>query len=108
VAEGSYLENDGVRLACRDFGGSGPAILLLHGPAGHAGEWQNTAGFLVAEHRVVVFDARGHGRSERRPDHASPEADVSDVAIEVERLQLAPVVLIGQSLGDVSALLVAR
>ena len=30
---------DAVRLACRDWGGSGPPVVLLHGLAGHAGEW---------------------------------------------------------------------
>ncbi|MGW6963452.1 alpha/beta fold hydrolase [Streptomyces zaomyceticus] len=30
------MTRDGVRLACRDRGGSGPDVLLLHGLAGHA------------------------------------------------------------------------
>jgi pimeloyl-ACP methyl ester carboxylesterase len=37
------FERDGVRLAATDFGGGGPAVLLLHGLAGHAGEWAETA-----------------------------------------------------------------
>ncbi|MFF8833858.1 hypothetical protein [Streptomyces sp. NPDC015130] len=32
------LAPDGVRLSCRDWGGSGDDVLLLHGLAGHAGE----------------------------------------------------------------------
>ena len=42
-----------------------------------------------------------------RPDDVSPAAAVSDVVVPIERLQLAPVVLIGQSLGGLTALLVA-
>jgi pimeloyl-ACP methyl ester carboxylesterase/chloramphenicol 3-O-phosphotransferase len=107
VGTWSYLDRDGVRLACHEFGGAGPAVLLLHGLAGHAQEWTDTAGSLVEDHRVLAIDARGHGRSERRPRDVSPDASVADVAFVIERLHLAPVVLIGQSLGGLTALLTA-
>ena len=61
------FERDGVELACLDFGGSGSPVLLLHGLAGHVGEWSETAGWMVREHRVVALDERGHGRSTRVP-----------------------------------------
>jgi pimeloyl-ACP methyl ester carboxylesterase len=101
------LGRDGVRLACRDFGGGGPAVLLLHGLAGHAGEWEQTASWLTPRHRVFALEARGHGRSERRPDDVSRAAHVADVAYVIERLQLGSVALVGQSLGGLTALLVA-
>jgi pimeloyl-ACP methyl ester carboxylesterase len=107
VGEWVYLDNGGVRLPCRDYCGNGPAILLLHGLAGHAGEWRDTASFLVPDYHVVALDGRGHGRSERHPDDVSPEASVADVALVIQRLQLAPVVLVGQSLGGLTAFLVA-
>jgi pimeloyl-ACP methyl ester carboxylesterase len=96
-----------VPLACLDFGGDGPAVLLLHGLAGHAAEWSATAAGLTARHRVLALDARGHGRSERHPDDVSRRAHVADVAAVIEALALAPVVLVGQSLGAHTALLVA-
>jgi pimeloyl-ACP methyl ester carboxylesterase len=101
------LDRAGVRLACRDFGGQGPAVLLLHGLAGHAGEWDTTAGELARRYRVAGFDQRGHGSSERRPPDVSREAHVADVAFAIAELGLAPVVLIGQSLGGHLAMLVA-
>jgi pimeloyl-ACP methyl ester carboxylesterase len=61
------LERDGVRLAGIDFGGDGEPVLLLHGLAGYAGEWAQTAGWLTGRARVVALDARGHGNSERFP-----------------------------------------
>jgi pimeloyl-ACP methyl ester carboxylesterase len=45
--------------------------------------------------------------TERRPEDVSVEARVADVVLAIEALDLAPVVLIGQSLGGVTALLVA-
>jgi pimeloyl-ACP methyl ester carboxylesterase len=102
-----FIERDGVRLGCRDFGGEGPSVLLLHGLAGHSGEWAQTAGWLCRTHHVWALDQRGHGRSERFPLDISPAAYVADVVGLVERLDAGPVVLVGQSLGGQTAFLVA-
>lgn len=96
-----------VRLEALDFGGDGPGVLLLHGLAGTAREWEDTAAWLSGTHRVVALDQRGHGRSERRPADVSRGAFVTDAVAAVEQLDLAPVALIGQSLGGHTAFLVA-
>jgi pimeloyl-ACP methyl ester carboxylesterase len=101
------LKRDGVDLACLDLGGSGSPVLLLHGLAGYAGEWSETASWLVHEHRVVALDERGHGRSTRVPSDVSREALVADVVFIIDQLSLGPVILIGQSLGANLAFLVA-
>lgn len=101
------LERAGLRLAGLDYGGEGPPVLLLHGLAGHAGEWAETAAWLAQRCRVVALDARGHGRSERSPTDVSRAAHVADAAFAVERLELDPVVAVGQSLGGQTALLLA-
>ena len=95
----------GARLACLDHGGEGPAVVLAHGLAGHAGEWDGTAEWLGRAHRVVAPDARGHGRSERRPGDVSRTACVDDLAHWIELLGLAPAAVIGQSLGGHTAVL---
>lgn len=102
-----FLGRGSVRLACRDFGGDGQPVLLLHGLAGHSEEWARTASWLTQHCRVVALDARGHGRSERLPDDVSPEAHVADVSFIVQRLELSPVVVVGQSLGGLTALTLA-
>jgi pimeloyl-ACP methyl ester carboxylesterase len=107
VASELRFERDGVRVAGIDFCGEGPPILLLHGLAGHAGEWAETAGWLAKRARVVALDARGHGDSERCPADVSRAAHVADAAFAVERLGLAPVLVVGQSLGGLTALLLA-
>jgi pimeloyl-ACP methyl ester carboxylesterase len=101
------LTREGVRLACRDFGGVGPPVLLLHGLAGHAEEWAQTASWLLARCRVVALDARGHGRSERVPRDVSRDAQVADASFVVEELGLSPVVVVGQSAGGLTALSLA-
>jgi pimeloyl-ACP methyl ester carboxylesterase len=107
MTRSAILERDGVRLAYLDFGGTGPPVLLLHGLAGHAREWADTAGWLTERARVFGLDARGHGRSERNPADVSRRAHVEDVAFMVDRLQLGPVLLVGQSLGGQTAFLFA-
>jgi pimeloyl-ACP methyl ester carboxylesterase len=101
------LVRDDVRLAGLDFGGAGPATLLLHGLAGYAGEWAATARWLTGRCRVVALDARGHGGSERMPADVSRAAHVADAAFAIERLGLAPAIVVGQSLGGQAALLLA-
>jgi alpha/beta hydrolase family protein len=96
------FQRDGARLAWLDFGGAGPAILLLHGLAGHASEWAETAGWLTQGHRVLALDLRGHGGSERTPDDVTRAAHVADVAFVIEGLRLGPVVLVGQSWAVIS------
>jgi len=98
---------DGVRLVCRDWGGDGPPVLLLHGLAGHAGEWDQLAEGLAGRHRIVAMDQRGHGASERRPGDATRAAYVADAIAVIDQLALEGVVLGGQSLGGHAAMLTA-
>ncbi|GAA4054431.1 alpha/beta hydrolase [Actinomadura miaoliensis] len=98
---------DGVRLFCRDWGGTGPPLLLLHGLAGHAGEWDLLAQRLTPRYRVVAVDQRGHGAAERRPQDVSRAAYVADAIAVVDQLALHKPVLVGQSLGGHTAMLVA-
>jgi pimeloyl-ACP methyl ester carboxylesterase len=102
-----FLDRGGVRLACADYGGTGPPVVLLHGLAGHAEEWTETASWLVESHRVIAPDARGHGRSDREPSDVSRSAHVDDVAAWIEYFGIAPAMVAGQSLGGHTAFLMA-
>ncbi|SNB87465.1 MULTISPECIES: alpha/beta hydrolase [unclassified Streptomyces] len=98
-----------VRLFCTDHGGDGPPLLLLHGLAGHCGEWEALAARFAATHRVIAFDARGSGQSTRRPGDVTRAAHVRDVRAVAHRFGLAgeDTVLVGQSMGGLTALLTA-
>lgn len=83
---------------------SGAPVLLLHGLMGHAGHWAPAAALLGAGHRTIALDQRGHGASAKPP--AGPftrEAYVADAAAVIERLGLAPVTLVGHSMGALTA-----
>ncbi|KQX49340.1 MULTISPECIES: alpha/beta hydrolase [unclassified Streptomyces] len=103
-----FVIRGGVRLSVRDWGGSGTDVLLLHGLAGHAGEWDATARLLRdSGHRVVALDQRGHGASERSPGDVTRAAYVADAIAVIEELGLDRPLLVGQSLGGSTALLTA-
>ncbi|MGP3922664.1 alpha/beta fold hydrolase [Streptomyces sp. 8N616] len=104
---------DGVRLAAWEFadppkGGredeKAPGVLLLHGLMGRASHWAGTARWLSARHRAVALDQRGHGRSEKPADGPyTREAYVADAEAAIGQLDLAPVILIGHSMGALTA-----
>ena len=94
----------------RDTGGSGPAVVLLHGwmfPSDL--NWFRVYAPLAAEgYRVVAMDCRGHGRGLRPVTPFRFEDCADDVAGVIERLELGPAVLVGYSMGGPIAQLTAR
>jgi pimeloyl-ACP methyl ester carboxylesterase len=102
-----HVERDGARVWYAAFGAGSP-VVLLHGGLGNAGNWGYQVPTLVrAGHRVVVIDARGHGRStwDGRPLGYAPMA--SDVAAVLRALDVERAHLVGWSDGAVVALLLA-
>jgi len=92
-----------VNLAYVDFGGNGQNVLLLHGLMGRATTWEDTGQWLTPHYHVVGLDQRGHGLSSK-PDNAyTRDHYVNDVIAVIERLNLAPVIIIGHSMGALNA-----
>lgn len=86
-------------IAYRDDG-SGPLVVLLHGGGLDGREWGAVAADLARDHRVVVPDARGHGRSSTPK---GPFRFADDIAALVAHLGVGPAVLAGVSMGAASA-----
>lgn len=109
----SFLDTPtGTRLAYRDEHPQNPKqvppFLLMHGLAGHMGEWNDlTTRLLTAGHRVIRYDAAGHGASTRTPPDMSRKAAAADAATLLTSLNAPLAILLGQSLGGLTALLTA-
>lgn len=97
---------DGVTIAYTIFEGVEPAVVILHGLAGSSREFIPTAESLSGR-RVILIDQRGHGRSTTRPADTSRNAFVSDVVHVISEEASEPVILVGQSMGAHTAMLVA-
>ena len=70
-----------MRLYREDTGGSGPPVLLIRGLGMNATGWWRTIPVL-ADFRVLSFDNRGVGRSERAPGPYTA-AEMADDAVSV-------------------------
>lgn len=90
-----------LRLNYVDWGNPGaPPLLLVHGMRDHARSWDAVAAALRDRWHVIAPDLRGHGDSAWQPDGGyGLAACVCDLAELVRHLDLAPVTVIGHSLG---------
>ncbi|MFB9685767.1 SDR family oxidoreductase [Amycolatopsis plumensis] len=84
--------SDGVRLSVTIDGRSdGPTVVLVHGYPDNSSMWAGVAAGLTAKHRVVTYDVRGAGRSDKPSGRASYRLDqlADDLRAVVEAVQPA-------------------
>jgi esterase len=98
----------GVRLYVEEHG-SGDPILLIHGTASWGGVWQPATVRVLSElGRLIVYDRRGCGRSERpEPYETNVAQHAEDAAALLEALDAIPALVIGRSYGGETAIEVA-
>jgi pimeloyl-ACP methyl ester carboxylesterase len=86
-------------------GGSGPPMVLLHGPGEFAGTWIPVVGDLVATHQVIAPDLPGHGATETPDPVAAVDPDWVDrwLAELIAQTCSEPPVLVGRVVGGAIA-----
>jgi pimeloyl-ACP methyl ester carboxylesterase len=97
---------NGVRLYY-ELHGSGEPLVLVHGAWVDATAWRLVVPGLAENFRVLIYDRRGHSRSERPATQGSFEEDGDDLAALVETLELAPAHVVTNSGGGNIALRLA-
>ncbi len=90
------VQCDGRDVQIRDFGGTGPLMLLWHGAGCDLTSWETLVPFLTGFH-VFAQDLPGHGRS-RLKVFTTGDALADTDAVIVE-LDLGPPAIAGHSLG---------
>jgi N-formylmaleamate deformylase len=88
-------------------GGAGPPLVLLHGLTGNGACWSPLARSLEGEFDVVMPDARGHGKSSAPLHGYGYDDHASDVVGLIRGLGLAAPILLGHSMGGMTATVVA-
>ncbi len=108
--ESGYVERDGVRLYYEVYGSGEPTVFLL--PTWsliHSRHWKMQIPYLARHCRVLTFDGRGNGRSDRPTDpEAYAEAEFAADALAVmDATQTSRAILAGFSMGAQRSLLLA-
>jgi pimeloyl-ACP methyl ester carboxylesterase len=99
------FSSDGVRIAYIDAAQAGECILLIHGFASnHAVNWvfpQWVKTLTGAGRRVIAFDSRGHGQSEKlyRPEDYTIALMAEDARRLLDHLGIARADVMGYSMG---------
>jgi N-formylmaleamate deformylase len=100
-------EANGIDVRYFRTGGNKPPVVLLHGLMMNGACWTPLARALEEDYDVVMPDARGHGNSSS-PDHGYCYDDfAADVVSLIDALGLASPVLLGHSMGGMTAAVVA-
>ena len=88
--------------------GEGDAIVGIHGAGSSAALWATPAKELAKRGRTIVYDRRGHSRSDRlEPYETNVHQQADDAVCLIDALDAAPAVLIARSYGGAIALDVA-
>jgi pimeloyl-ACP methyl ester carboxylesterase len=81
-------------------GGSGPAILMLHGFGDSGDMWQPLAILMVKTHTVIVPDLRGFGLSSHPQSGYDKKTQAQDVAQVLDQLKVTNVDLVTHDIGN--------
>lgn len=84
-------------------GGSGAAVVLLHGYGDTGDMWAPLAAELMREHTVIVPDLRGMGLSAVATEGFTKKNQAEDVALVLDALQIRSVDVVGHDIGNMVA-----
>ena len=91
---------DTVRLHIEDSGGGGRPVLLIHGWPLSAQAWEpQVAALRAAGHRVVAYDRRGFGRSDKPDAGYGYDTLADDLQRVMDQCGLQDVCMVGFSMG---------
>ncbi|TXC78910.1 alpha/beta fold hydrolase [Luteibaculum oceani] len=82
----------------KTMGDKGPWLIILHGLFGSSDNWSTLAGQWAENYRVVLCDARNHGKS-FHSDNFNYDLMAEDVAKLMEHLDIEDAFILGHSMG---------
>lgn len=99
-AAGLYYETHGAEDA--------PPLILSSGLGGSASYWAPNIAALAKHYRVIAYDHRGTGRSDRAlPDTVTVEDFAADILALMDALEIPVATIVGHAAGGVAALALA-
>jgi len=97
-AAGDATSPDGVRIHYDVYGSGSPTLVLLpSAPIVHSRQWKGQIHFLSRHYRVVTYDGRGNGLSDRPEEPAAYHDDryVDDLVTVMDATDTGRAVLVG-------------
>ena len=83
--------------------GEGQPLLLIHGLGSSGRDWELQVAYFADRYQVITLDMRGHGKSSKPPGPYSIPLFAGDTASVLEMLEVAPVHVVGISMGGMIA-----
>ncbi len=83
--------------------GEGPSLVFIHGLGSSTRDWEKQVAFFSSRYRVVTFDCRGHGQSDKPRGPYSVPMFAEDAAGLIKSLGIAPAHIVGLSMGGMIA-----
>ena len=90
-----------------EMSGQGESLIFIHGLGSSSRDWEYQVAYFADSFKTLVFDLRGHGRSDKPAGPYSMQLLAQDTAALIKELKLEPVYLVGISLGGMVALQLA-
>ena len=84
--------------------GEGEPIIFSHGWMCDCSVWNSQINFFSKKYKVIVYDHRGHGKSDKPKANYSIETLSNDLYSIIKELNLDKVTLVGHSMGGMTAL----
>src|ERR1700727_3323697 len=103
-----FVERDGIRLFYEVYGSGSPTVFLL--PTWsiiHSRHWKMQIPYLARHCRVLTFDGRGNGRSDRPSTGYDERAFADDCLAIMDATDTSRATLVSLSLGAQRALILA-
>ncbi len=101
-----YIQTGDIRTHY-ETSGSGDPLLLIHGLGSSTRDWEYNELALSKKFRVITYDARGHGQSDKPPGPYSIAGFAADASGLIETLETGPVHVAGVSMGGMIGLQLA-
>lgn len=99
-----FIIADDITLHYVQWGEQGQPIICIHGLTANAFCFQAYADELASDHRVIAYDLRGRGDSDKLEEGYSVPIHAADLRALIDELDLEKPILIGHSLGAFIAL----
>ena len=87
--------------------GEGDPIIFVHGWMEDCSMWNSQIEYFSREHRVIAYDQRGHGRSDKPEKGYSIQNLSDDLYSFTQNLNIKRFTLIGHSMGGMTAMVFA-